>query len=330
MSTQAPVTPFARVMFVSVLAVCLAVCPAAAQTGALLMVQPFAEGRTVELGSELTFINTGAIKGAGRGDLDIYDGWGRWRLGGEDQRRVTIGFDVTYLDIDAPVATAGTGVTRLVDQSVAVGLAVGAVAGWQLDAVAGVGHSGNLPYSDGQALYALGDLIFTRELDDGASVQLFLNYDGNRGILPDVPLPGIAYHKRVSDTLAYTVGLPLSAVTWQAADSLCVKVDYALPTTVNVRADWTVHPGVSVFGAFVNRLEAFAVTDDRRDRRVFFKQLRAEAGVRWEPCANFGVEVAGGVAFEQRFSRGFDLRDDETIAALTDEPYVKVAVDIGF
>ena len=310
----------------------VAALPAAGQTGARLMVQPFADGRTVELGSELTFINNTQVEGVGGGDLDIYDAWGRWRVTGAEERNVTVGFDVTYLDITAPRAAvaAGTTLTRLVDQSVAVGFTAGEFDGWQVDAAAGIGHAGSVPYSDGQALYAMGDVILTRALDDGASVQLFLNYDGNRAVLPDLPLPGIAYHDRVNDTLSYTAGLPFSALTWQPDEQVRVDVAYGVPTTFNVRAAWQVRPEVSLFAAMENRLDAFAVADDRPNRRVFFKQSRAEAGVLWTPGAAFKVEVAGGYAFEQRFSRGFDVKDDDTIATISDEPYVKVAVGVAF
>jgi hypothetical protein len=312
--------------------VAAAAWPAVGQTGAGLMIKPFAEGESIELSSEVILINSTTVKGVGGGDLDIYDAQGRFRVAGEQGRNLTIGFDTTYLDITAPLAP-GAGATtlhRLVDQSFAIGFNVGQISDWQLDAVAGIGHAGNSPYNDGQALYGMGDLIFSHKLDADSSVQLYLNYDGNRSVLPDLPLPGIAYHRRLSDELSYTAGLPRSAVTWTPAPDLRIAIDYTLPTTVNARADWSVHQEVGVFAAFVSRLEAFTATSDVANRRIFFEQYRAEAGVRWEPCPSFELEIAGGYAFDQEFSRGFDLTNDTVIATLTDEPYFKVRVGLDF
>ncbi len=85
-----------------------------------------------------------------------------------------------------------------------------------------------------------------------------------------------------------------------------------------------------IFGLVANRCDAFVLDGDVSDRRIIFEQYRAEGGIRWEPCADFGVEVAGGYPFEQRFRRGFDTRSDDTIAALTDEPYIKIAANVSF
>ena len=317
----------------TVVIMCLAALPATAQTGAELMLKPFAEGKTVELGAEAMLINNGAIKTVGGGDMDIYDAWGRWRVTGEDQRNVTVGFTVTYLDLEVPAAAAavvGATIDRLVDQNVAVGFAVGEVMGWQLDAVAGIGHTGDTAYSDAQALYGMGDLIFSKQLDETSSMQLFVNYDGNRTVFPDVPLPGIAYNKRLSDELSYTVGLPFNRLTWTPIENLAINIDYGVPASFRARADLTVYENVIVFGLAANRSDAFVLDGDVSNRRIIFEQYRAEGGIRWEPCADFGVEVAGGYAFEQRFRRGFDTRSDNTIAALTDEPYIKIAANVSF
>ena len=301
--------------------ICLAASTAIAQTGAALMVKPFAEGQAVEVGSEAIYIDSVGADGA-EGYMGVYDGYARWRLTGEDQRNVTFGAEVTYIDFEGPA--------RLVDQSFAVGFNVGEVGPWQVDVVAGLGHAGDNAYTDGQALYAMGDLIFTKGLDETSSLQLFVNYNGNRTAFPDLPLPGIAYNKRVSDELSYTLGLPFNSVTWRPADNVCVNVDYGAPTSFSVRVECDVHDAVSVFAAASNRVDAFAVDGDVDNRRIFFEQYRAEAGLRWEPCANFGVEIAGGYAFEQRLRRGFDTRSYDTLVGLSDEPYVKVAANIGF
>jgi len=304
------------------LVVALASLPAHAQTGPELMLKPFAEGQTIEMQSDLIFIDNTSAGGGASGDIGVYDAQARWKLTGEDEHDITVGASATCLDME--------GGDELIDQNIAVGFSVGEVSGWQLDAIAGVGHTGNNAYKDGQALYGMGDLIFTKQLDETSSVQVFVSYDGNRSVFPDVPLPGIAYNKQVSDELSYTLGLPRNSLTWRPADNARVDIVYGIPTAFRVRAEYDVHETVCVFVAAFNRCDAFVVDGDIDNRRVFFEQYRAEAGVQWKPCANFSVEVAGGYAFEQRLKRGFDTRSDDTGATLSDEPYLKIGTSISF
>ena len=61
-----------------------------------------------------------------------------------------------------------------------------------------------------------------------------------------------------------------------------------------------------------------------------FQQRRAEVGLRWEPRKDFLFSVAGGYAFGQEFSTGFDARDTDLVADVSDEPYLRFGVDIRF
>lgn len=317
-----------RVKSISSLLACVVftAAPLMAQTGPALLVKAFGDHHSFELHGEAAIFSNGKDKDSDAGfDLSMYDAAGLWRVTGEDQRHVRIGFAATYMDIDSPMLPE-----RLVDQSIAVGFNVGEAAGWNLEAALGVGHAGNTPYTNAQSLYGMFDLVASKKLDENASLRLFLNYNGNRTFLPDIPLPGIAYHRRSSDQLSYTVGLPYSIIQWKPMERLSLDFEYAVPSTINVLVDYELIENWHVFAAFRNRLHAFAIDGDQDNRRVFFEQRRVEAGVRWAPCLAFEIEIAGGYAFSQEFTRGYDVRDTDSVLEVTDEPYVKIAGKIRF
>lgn len=299
-----------------------------AQTGPALVLKPFAAGQSFEIGGSSTFFGDSDVdENGGDFDLTIFDAAARWQITGEDQRNVTVGYEITYLDIDSSNAIFPE---RFADQSIGVGFHVGHFQEWKIDAAVGVGHAGTAPYSDGRAIYYMADLIASKDIDESSSLMLFVNYNGNRSIFPDIPLPGIAYTHEVDESLSYVAGIPYSQITWKPADLWTFTLDYFIPTTINVRAEYEATDSITLFAAYENRLDSFRVKGDNEHRRVFFKQSRAELGANWQACENASLEIAGGYAFGQEFTRGYDVRDDNMVAQVDNAPYVKVALAIGF
>jgi len=52
--------------------------------------------------------------------------------------------------------------------------------------------------------------------------------------------------------------------------------------------------------------------------------------VRWTPQEWASLIVAGGYAFSQEFNVGWDLREPDRIAKPSDEPYVRVGLEVRF
>lgn len=312
---------------------CLAITvagAAAAQTGPALMLKPFPEGQTAEFWTDIIATDNGETDNQTPNvdvDLTIFDLEGRWRITGEDERNVTIGTALTHIDINTSFALLPDAFT---DHSVGVGFNVGECHEWQIDAVVGFGYAGSNAYGEGNGWYGMADIILTKELDEDSTLQFLINYDGNRTIWPDVPLPAIAYNHKVDDTLWYTAGVPFSHVTWKPAHGWTVEVDYAVPFNLAAKVDYAVTETFHVFTAYDKRLDAFVLSGDVDDRRYLFEQSRLEIGFHWEPCANFWIEVAAGQAFAMEFERGFDTRDTNNITELDDESYLRFAARVGF
>jgi len=310
-------------------------CSAAfAQTGPALMIKPWQEGQTVETAFQARWFEKGGVKDASGGmQIQTYDAQARWQVTGEEDHSLTIGFDMSSVLISGAPVFAGIPSlpSQLVDTSFAIGANIGSFDEWKTDVVLGLGYNGHDHFSDSEAWYAKASLIFTREIDDQSQFQFILDYNGNRSIFPDVPLPAIAYSRQVSDGFRYTAGLPFSSIYWQPADQWTIELIYAVPTTIDLEVAYTPVEHWQIFGAFRNRLDAYRLRDgDNDNRRVFFEQRLFEAGVRWQPSNSFNVELAGGYAFSQQFTRGFDSRDTNRLAKLSDRPFVSFKVDLNF
>ena len=295
---------------------------ARAQTGSALLLKTWDEQKSAEVRHSSLILADGDSTG-GDVDLRIHDASGRVRLDPEDERKRSLGFDFTYIDL-------GPSGSRLVDQSLGFGFGLGRAEGWEFALTAGLGYAGNNPFGDGTAFYGMGSLIASKELDERSNLQVILSYHGNRSIFPDVPLPAIAYSRRPSDTFQYTIGLPFSSMTWQPRERLTVDLRYAIPLTMDATVRYEVREDIELFAGFFNRFQGFWIDGESRERRTFFRQRRVEAGVRWAPSDLVSLAVAGGFAFDQELQTGFDARDLDTVSDLSDEPFVRLEAKFQF
>jgi hypothetical protein len=213
---------------------------------------------------------------------------------------------------------------------VAVAFGLGRCDDWEVGAVVGFGYAGNSPFGDASAWYAKADLIVSTKFDENSGLQIILDYNGNRTIFPDLPLPAVAYWRKSSDQLSYSVGLPYSSITWKPLDTLTIHADYAVPFTIDATVTWQVLEQLAIFGGFHNRYDAFFIDGLDKERRHFFRQRSVEAGVRWSPCRNIDLSLAGGYAFDQEIEVGFDARDTDSVVEFSDEPFVRIAAEMRF
>ncbi len=320
--------------------VALAAAPASAQTDPRILT-PFMEGRLTELHLDAYLFNkggaeAGAFLEAQAGEeldstsasLTVFEGRGRVKL---DQGRapIRLGFEATHLSLDFGSSSLSEDL-ELIDHSLAIAFPLGEFDNLQIAALLGAGFAGDDAYGNSNAWYGKADLIFNYILDELSSVQFIIDYNGNRTIFPDLPLPAIAYTRTVNERLYYSAGIPFSQIHWEPADRLALDVRVTLPFNADVTLTYRLFDGVSVFGALENRRRAFHIDGDDRNRRMFFVQRRVEAGVRWRPCEYFEVLLAGGWAFHQEFRYGFDSRDDDQLFELSDEPYIRIGGALNF
>jgi hypothetical protein len=204
--------------------------------------------------------------------------------------------------------------------------------GWEVGGVVGIGYAGTRPYADWDSTYFLADLILSKELDEQSSLQFNLNYNGNRNVFPDIPLPGVSYSRHSDiEGLRYIVGFPYSNITYQPDNRWTLQMGYVIPFSFTARAEYALVEHLSLFGDFGTFTRGFWLEDDAGNNdRIFFTQRRLEAGLEYEAHDNVSLTLAGGWAFGQEFETGWDARDTDELREIDDAPYVRVGVQVGF
>lgn len=299
--------------------------PADAQTGSSLAVRPWPQQTQAQLHIDVMAQNRGRTDNdAARFRLRRYDVSGRWRESTQEGA-LAVGFDGSYLSLSTNDHTLPS---RLIDQSVAGAFALGETD--QLGFVVGLGYAGNNPYADAEALYGQASLVYTQPIDDRSKLQMIMDFDGHRVLFPDLPLPSLIYHQQVDQTLGYAVGFPVNSIHWRPSDRLSIHLIYIVPITINATIEYEPANGWIVFGRIDNRLDAFTIDGAQDHRRLFFRERRVEVGFQLQSDQNVNVTLAGGYAFSREFSTGFDVRDLDDVADVSDEPYFRVAVALRF
>lgn len=253
-----------------------------------------------------------------------------------------LGVEFDYLDLGD---SDGVLPDRLIDAAVAFGTRVGDVSflerSWAWGVAGGVGHASSEFLDDGDGWYGVAAVAATASVGEAGRLTLGLEYDGNRVVLPDVPIPVVAYSAPVRDTVFVTLGFPINAVTWQPDDRWTLNATLigingraAVSYDLLARGDAGGPSAARLYAAVAADTLAAHAEDDDANRRVFYERSTIEAGIRLRPSGASGpgpvLVLAGGYAFNQSFERGFDLRDTDTLLDLDDAPYLRLNLAMSF
>lgn len=299
-----------------------------AQVGSALVAVPWQPGKT--LNATNYFIGFASESDGAGFDTDLSRGvsFGRVRLDTQDPNAVSFGwlYDHTQISSGDPVLPE-----RLVTTAFAAGIGLGEIGdGWNVSVSAGGGFSGDLPFADEDAWYGVGSLVATKQLDQRTALTLIVDYDGSRAIFPDIPLPGIQYTIIESRSLRYSFGLPFSTLFYQPDDRWTFDIRYILPIGGTANVEFKIDDQWSAYGSYTSTTRGFHLNGDDDNRRLFFEQDRLETGLRYAPAEGWEWVIAGGWAFDQSFSRGFDVRDDETVRELDDAAFIRFGLNVSF
>lgn len=262
--------------------------------------------------------------------LSSYHAIGRFQLDPDDRQSPSAAISWNQLSTHSSDTALPD---ELVDVSVAGSISRALDDGWRLQLTAGGGFAGDNEFTDGSAYYGLANITAIKQLDDDSGYMLILDYNGNRSVLPDIPLPGFVYFSRLNENVRYSVGLP-SSITWTPDDVTSVRA-VITPGGFAGSIEHELNEWITLYGRYDNRTRSFHLDSDDSDRRLFFKQSRVEGGIVWtgtqgDSFPGAEIRVAVGYAFEQEFSRGWDTRDDDTVRDISDEPYVRAALTMRF
>ena len=309
--------------------------PAAAQTNLGLMTTPWGasgpvDGRIGGLGL------SSDADGGGSVDLAGYDASLRFRPAWDadpagDDSRFTLGLEAAYLDLDADSGLPLP--TRLTDQALAAGSRVGGFAAfdrrWAWGVSGGFGHASSDPFDDPDGWYGLGAVHAVTQVGAAGSLMLGIDYDGNRPILPDTPLPAISYAAPLNDTTFLVLGFPVTSINWSPNDRLTARVSL-FGINPSARVSYALDERVELFARYGSDQLSSRDADDDPDRRIFYTSQVVEAGVALESGSPLSLTISGGFAFDQAFERGFDLRDTDDLVELDDAGFFRIAAGLSF
>ncbi len=163
--------------------------------------------------------------------------------------------------------------------------------------------------------------------DPRSLVVVALDYDGNRTVFPDIPLPAITYTRFFSEDLSATVGVPFLGVNWTPGK-------------------WDLSAGIFLIQA---RVRAAYEIDASRSRSSRSTAAAPRRSTSTAPATTSGSSTASracrsgptstssrtsslvasvGYAFNHEFETGFDARDLETVREL--DPGVFFGLSLGF
>lgn len=301
---------------------------AAAQVGSALIAVPWAPDQNVQATAYFLGLQTDAEVTGLETNLSRGVSFGRFRPETQDPGAASFGwlYDHTQIDSADPLLPE-----RLVTAAGAVGFGLGEIFdGWDTKVSVGVGFAGDLPFTDEDAWFGLGSVVATKRLDERTALTFIIDFDGSRSIFPDIPLPGIQYSVFESPNLQYSLGLPFSTLSYRPDDRWLIDVRYVLPIGGRVNVEYRLADGWTAYGNYSASTRGFHLDGEDENERLFFEQDRLEAGLRFEAPGGWTWHVAGGWAFDQEFSRGFDVRDDELVRELDDAAFLRFGVAVSF
>jgi hypothetical protein len=303
---------------------------AAAQTGPALLVEPFPKEQLIHTSSGWLIEDAGHVQGSGQSArLSFYESSGRVRLFPGNLASPRVGWEMELIDVDlgsGPRILPG----QLIDVSVGAAFPVAKVGEWIFGGAVGLGYAGGSPFGEGNSWYGKASALAFRQFSENDALVIILDYDANRTFLPDVPLPGLEYTKRVSPQLFYVVGLPVTSVTWKPMEKLSIEASYYPIESFHAALGYEVARHFSAFGSLDYHTAAFFLEGLKGNDRLMFQQRRAEVGMKWSPREQVGLTAAVGYSWAEEFSIGFDSRTTTELADFSDEPYFRLGFQMKF
>lgn len=313
----------ARVKFTAgiIVTLLLAATPARPQINPGVLAEPWRGGlHRAETVDELLLFEHTRVNGTNLVTGTFYwDSYGRIKLEKDNgdpnfvigYRALAIGFDA-----DSPVKKGDFWDVALVGAG-----RLGELGdGWQLELLGGAGSANDSHWSNLDALYGVGAMGVTKPLDEQASLHGGMYYDGNRDLLPLIPLPYIAYRREFGDQFSATIGLPAAALRYQPIAPLNFTADYTFPDVITMRSALELTKHVSLFVQYARGTDAFFIAD-RGSERLFYSVERVNGGIRWI-AKLFDASLGIGYAFDQSFSHGDDIRDLSGVSRVRNVPFL--------
>lgn len=310
----------------------LAAPAALAQSGTEMLLSPWDDDQQLAFEASMGLANTRA-DAPGGADVRMWQARERGMLH-TPRMPFMVGWKTDFVGFDAPGAPGLPSTLHDTGVSLATLLTPGADNSvrafgedWDIGIEAGVGHA-STSFDDSQGLYFTGSMLMTGDISDHETLKVALSYDGNRSLLPDVPLPGFEYRNRGRKEFVWFVGVPRLGFVWKPDERWTVEAEWNLLTPGPFRVDYALGAGWHLFGFYGTRKLAVHAEDDAEHRRLFWSANELRAGLAWQPRPGVELSFSAGWAFGMEIERGWDSRDTDTVFELDDAAVAEVRLKI--
>jgi hypothetical protein len=140
----------------------------------------------------------------------------------------------------------------------------------------------------------------------------FLDYSKTRELLGGVPLPGVGYAYRPSDTLDLVVATGFVTVLYQPTEKLTLRAYYAAVRTVDLRVMYQLFRPVRLWAGFDWTDERYLRADrpDSDDRLFYYeKRFRVGAIIGLARYPQLYIDLSVGYTFDRFYFEGEDYSD---------------------
>lgn len=303
------------------------VTTALGQTDESLLLLPWNGQEVVNASGDLFLMDRGRLESNHSGSSFFEaQSSGRFRLDTSRELNPTVGYDWSHIQTNDHSQTIPT---NLDDVSVALASPLARVGDWFLGATVGFGYAGSDAFDDSRGWHGLGNLMMGTELSKDTSLVFYLDYDGNRTLLPDLPMPGFIYAGKW-DSLHFALGFPNNYLQWTPTDQLKFSLDTYLFTSFDVMAAYKLGHNWKLYAKYVDSTSAFSDSDLPENRRLFYAEQRVESGIGYALGHNLDLEAGVGYAFARDFAIGFDELNLHRTTKVTNEPYARLGLSIHF
>ncbi len=313
--------PMQTIRFFTFLAcfLALAVTQALAQTDPSLTTRKWQETEHIaDTYDEPIFIYGGHVKGVANQDIDTlyYDSYGRVKIQKDSPNPdVYFGYRILSVGIDSNIQALPTGFN---DISVVGAWRVGDInEDMSVSVMAGAGQANDNHFDNNHAYYAIGAATFTNKIDEKSRIHWGIGFEGNRMLLPDVPLPFVAYETEINDQLTLLVGTPRSKIVWKPFEKWTFEAKYFFPIDAGASVTYDITKQWKVFGLYDQSFTG-AFLNDQDDTRLFYQLRRAQAGLRFVKDESLDISGGLGWAFDQDYRTGWDIRNTGSVASPSD------------
>ena len=311
--------------------------PLFSQTTSAIFTVPWTpEPHWADTFDDLLFFGDADTRGAGeKTNMFYWDSRGRVKfLRGDPDPVFVLGYKVLTYDSRSDNRLVGG---QFNDIALAGATRVdGLVEGWRIDIMGGAGTANDGYFRNRQAWYPTAALGGSRPAGAAGRFCAGIEFDGNRVLWPDVPLPYLSYHDSLGERVRYAVGIPETSLAVRLCERTTLDLKYCFPVKCDATVEYEAAEWLRLYAQYGRTLEGFAMGAPNRDRiglrrnqRFFHEFDRAGGGLRIA-TAWFDASIGGGWAFNHRFLTGWDCRGLDKYRGLEGGWYVALRMQGTF